>query len=1428
MRIRQTLKRAAAAGATILAATTIYLVGAGAHTPAALAQSDAATPTPSPTASRPPSTTGIGISIMNPNPDGGYYAAGDVIKFKVPMAVGTRLRPIVVNEAISSGTSFQFRYTDNTGHPAYREPQTANLAAVVEQGVGQTQYLIYEHTVDKAVSTNAAGIVYYATTQNRDLYKVHDSVCGPTADNCLKLTFTQPAGSNPAITGTVRVAAGVAWDYAGRAASDRPETAVGKVRLVNPPADGVYNVGDTVRLQAEYNGRLHPVASGAATGGDVMQIRVTNRNEAALTDSQEILTFRTAQLHSVSNAGDKGYAEYRYTVPEKDQDTNGIQVIGFTKSSGQTKLCPEEIGAGCSSDATVENSAGRALLENVKLNGRGIGWSDVVRRSGMTAVMGEATAATTVAAAVSTPSGSHFIRPLYYKASGLPPGMEITQRGDTVSIGGTPTRAGTFATVITAVDGTGQEAAHTVTITVTTPDGPAFSAARNDLVVYQDDTSQGNQEGGSGNVLTLPAVSGGTQPVTYSLHSIAVGQTPSPDTCPDPNSRALPTSWLTQPTPSGVNQPGSVSIKAGSYSTLSSTNLVLKATDASRRSACWHFRASVAQRATLGKPKLVGSKARYFTGDTIAFDVPVTGGPVTVAQGEGKVQPQLQIQIGNDGDNAGKSTRTATYVNAGGSESNPHQGSTLRFEYTLDRDSAHTSQDLGGYGFVKATGMTQRENVKDANGHVVGGNPGNVNMLGAQQRIDADTRPEFDAAPYAYTKWRDEAFAVKLPEAVSSLARLYRVKHGANALPATAPADASNAPYGLHFNPGTRVLSWPDDQPATGDNLSATLTYEVYLAARVFGTAPAFNYNYPEYVADTATVTVTRKERPLPTAVNVVTFRNTEGARGTTQTDKSRPTETLQPGDRVEVRVIYDAPVTFAHATDRPTVNLTVGNTTRLVTLDTITTRGATANNSAEGSYTFVAADQGAIGVPNVYLNDQHLLVGASTAPAAKQGNPVRPSLRSDVTPSGSINAVVQSGSPTFSVGSDHTVTFYNTVDASAVLPAATSPTGKTLTYTLRQDYSNSPNLGSTAEPNTGLKFDATKRTLSRDKGEVIAAVVSPTAYILTATESGDGGKSVSLDIGVNLLNQPEASFVNPYFERKGETDDNVSGDMKTGDTLFLITRFNKNVAIKNATPTPKVRIQIGNSIREVPLSHRVENGGERIKLNELRGEYTIVAADHDHDGIKLASDWLVNPDSVVGTDPEHKPEVGTGYATYQNPVHYASVSSLHRYTNPITVHADFGWPDALAKPTLTIIANREYQSSADNLGNALPAANAARNTRGIGYRVANLPAGLAANLHVGADKHPRLIGMHSDPDRSEHSVAADYTVAANAIGPLPVDSDTLLFSIRIVSDVHLNDDAATSSGSDRRWTYATGDKIRVIVNHKEVSASPTPKRNPR
>lgn len=1409
MRIRQTLKRAAAAGATILAATTIYL--AGAHAPAALAQSDPATPTPSPTAVQPPSTTGIGISIMNPNPEGGYYAEGDVIKFKVPMSPGTRLRPIVVNEAVSAGTYFQFRYTDNTGHPAYLAPQKANLAAIVDQA-GKPQYLIYEHTVATVVSTNADGTLYYATGGNRDLYKVHDSVCGPTADNCLKLTFTQPAGTDLAISGTVRVAAGGSYDYTGRNASERPQTDVTKVSLVNPPADGVYTIGDTVRLQAEYDRRLQPVARGTATGGDSMQIRVTNRNEA-LPDSEEVLTFRTAPLAAVHNAGDHGYAEYAYTVLDKDQDANGIQVISFTKSAGQTKLCPEVIGTGCDKNATVENSAGRYLLENVKLNGKGIGWSDVRRLTSLDLVMGQSTTATAAAAAVPTPSGSQFIRPIYYKVANLPPGMEITQSGDAISIGGTPTQSGTFATVITAIDGTGQEATHTVNITVTTPDAPTFSAARNDLVVYQDDSGQGNQKGDSSNVLTLPAVSGGTQPITYSLHSIALGQTPSPDTCPDPNSRALPTSWITQPTASGANQPGTVSVKSGSYRTLPSVNLVLKATDASDRTACWHFSASVAQRATLGAPRLVGNEARYFTGDKIAFDVPVANGPVTVAQGDGKVQPQLQIQIGNT--STSTRNRTATYVNAGGGETDPHTGSTLRFEYTLNEDTAYASEDFGdGHGIVKAIGMTQRENVKDANGHIVGGNPGNANLLGAQQRIDADTRPEFKAATYAYTKWRDETFAVKLPDAFSSLARLYRVKHGANALPATAPADASNAPYGLHFNPGTRTLSWPDNQPATGDNLSATLTYEVYLKARTMGQeGDAFFYNYPEYVADTATVTVTRKERPVPTRIELVAFhKKVDAGQGVggqhSGGERIAKGATIQPGDHVGVRVIYDAPVAFAtDTTERPTFNLTVGNVTRRVTLDTIATRNSKANISAEGSYTFVAADQGAIGVPNTYLNDQHLLVGASAAPAAKQGNAVRPSLTSDTnTANSDVGATVQSGGPAFSVRSDHTVTLYGTVDASVVLPEATSPTGKDLTYTLRQDYSNSPNLGSTAEATTGLKFDAATRTLSRDKGEVIAAVVSPTTYILTATETD--GKSVSLEIGVNVLNQPEATNVRAHFTTGPKEDETLGGDMATGNTLYINVNFNKNVKIDSTKPAPQVSLQIGDHVREVQLHHVTNAEGDRINLPQLRGSYVATTADHDHDGIALTRDWLVNPESVVGTDPEHKPEVGTGYATYENPVRYASVSSLHKYTIPITVHADFGWPDSLTKPELTIVANREYRSSADNLGNILPAANAGRNASGIGYRATVLPSGLANTLHVGADKRPRLVGMHTDTDRSEHGVTADYTVTANAVGKQPVDSATLTFSIRIISDVLLD---GTSN------TYKTGDKIRVIVNHNAV-----------
>ena len=1415
MRIRQTLKRAAAAGATILAATTIYL--AGSYAPTVLAQSDAATPTPSPTAPRAPSTTGIGISVISPQPDGGYYAAGEVIKFKVPMSGGTRLRPIVINEAVAAGTYFQFRYTDNTGHPAYREPQTANLAAIVDQGAGKPQYLIYEHTVAANVSTNAAGTLYYA----EHLYKTHDAVCGPTADNCLKLTFAQPAGTDPAIDGVVRVAAGGAWNYAGRAAGDRPATAVDKVRLVDPPADGVYTVGDTVRLQAEYNKRLHPVPSGAATGGDVMQIRVTNLNEIQPA-GQELLTFRTAPLAAVYNASDKGYAEYAYTVLEKDQDTNGIQVVSFTESSDQTKICPEVIGAGCDKDATVENSNGRHPLANVQLNGKGIGWSDVIRQSSMNAVQGEYTAATAVAAAVSTPSGSHFIRPVYYKVANLPPGMEVTQSMDTVSIGGTPTQAGTFATVITAVDGVGQKAAHTVNITVTTPDGPAFTAARNDLVVYQDDATQGNQEGDSSNVLTLPAVSGGTQPVTYDVSGVQ-GSHATGQTCP--SATVATESWIKQPVASGSNAPGTLTITSGAgvvYQNLVNQNLVLKATDASGRTACWPFAASVQQRATLGASSFSGNAKQYFRGDKIAIEVTVTNGPVTVAQGEGKTQPQLNFSMGGAIGTPVK--RTATYVNAGGGAENPHQGNKLRFEYEVSTGDYARSDVNVGKSYLRVTSLTQRDNVKDANGHVVGGSPGDANILGEQQQIHGSTdRPEFEAATYEYTKWRDETFSANLDDAPSQMAtRQFRLKHNGIALPAAAPSDTSSAPYGLHFNASTRQLAWPDNAPATGDNLSATLTYEVYLPARQYPDL----YNYPEYVADTATVTVTRKERPLPTQVILRPIKQSKSINdggsesGRTGEKHAGRDETLEPGDHVDIRVVYDAPVAFSHATERPAFNLTVGNVTRQVTLNKIDTHGDTTNNAVEGRYTVIAADQGAIGTPDLYLKDQHLLVGASTAPAAERGNAVRPSLRSDTEKTGRHGHVVQSGGPAFSVDSDHTVTLYGTVNDSVVLPAATSPTGKDLTYTLRQDYSNSPNLGSTAEANTGLKFDAATRTLSRDKGEV-PAIVNPTTYILTAEESGTDGKDVSLKIGVNLFNQPEATVVQPFFHRKDDNNnrDNLKGDMAAGDTLLLNVTFNKNVKIKDDedSPAPKVRIAIGDNIREVPLSHRIGNGGERINLNELRGEYTVVTADHDHDGITLASDWLVNSESVVGTEPS-SPAEEDNHATYENPVRYASVTSLTLSNGQITAHADFGWPEAVGKPELTIIANREYRSSADNLGNALPAANAARNTRGIGYRVATPPTGLSNNLYVApTDKRPRLVGTHSDPDRSEHGVKADYTVTANAVGPSPVDSDTLTFSIRIISDVHLDDGDATGTGTAKRWTYPVGNKIRVIVNHNAV-----------
>ena len=655
------------------------------------------------------------------------------------------------------------------------------------------------------------------------------------------------------------------------------------------------------------------------------------------------------------------------------------------------------------------------------------------------------------------------------------------------------------------------------------------------------------------------------------------------------------------------------------------------------------------------------------------------------------------------------------------------------------------------------------------------------------------------------------------------------MKHGTNALPATAPADAGNAPYGLHFNPGTRVLSWPDDQPADGDNLSATLTYETYLAARVFGTPPAFNYNYPEYVADTATVTVTRKARPLPTQVLLRTIKqsksiNDEGSpSGQTGEKDVGQNETLEPGDHVDIRVTYDAPVAFAtDTTERPTFNLTVGSVTRQVTLNSITTdrpsNPARANNSVAGRYTFVAADHGAIGVPNLYLKDEHLLVGASAAPAAERGNAVRPSLTSNTEKTGRHGATVQSGGPTFSVGSNHEVTFYNTVDDSAVLPAATSPTGKTLTYALRQNYPNSPNLGGTAEPITGLKFNAATRTLSRDKGEV-PAIVNPTVYILTATESGDDGKSVRLDIGIRLLNQPTAESLVPFFEKAGSTEDNIQGDMATGDTLYLILTFNKNVAIKADLPTPNIRIQIGDSVREAPLSYWTRASGERINPNKLRGVYTVVAADHDHDGITLANDWLVNPESIVGTDPKNT-DGGTGHATYENPVRYADVTTLTLSSGQITVHKAFGWPEAVAKPALTIVTNRTYSANGDQLGNTLPAANAAGHTRdAIEYRSTLLPAGLADILHVKADGAPQLVGFHTDPDRNEHDVTTEHIVTATVKVSAPVISDTLDFSIRIISDVLLD-------GNDN--IYSTGDKIRVIVNHKEVSASPTPKRNPR
>lgn len=421
--------------------------------------------------------------------------------------------------------------------------------------------------------------------------------------------------------------------------------------------------------------------------------------------------------------------------------------------------------------------------------------------------------------------------------------------------------------------------------------------------------------------LQLPAASSGTQPATYKA--------------------------------TVAHTPGVISARAGTY-----THGVDTGSDV------WTFTATDAdQRPTAGTPTVSGDAGNFwFAGDKIVVTVPVVNGPVTVDQT--KPLPQLALSFGIDALGQTPKNRTASYVNAGGPDSAPHTGSSLRFEYTVaEGDTAYYSPDLGGNGYLKIGAMSQVAGTTDSSGHALAPRAASDDNLLNDRRIRGDyTRPAFASESYAVTKWQDENLAHQLPS-VKSLIQYaqYRLKHASAVLPTVAPESATAAPYGITFTPTSRTMNW-NSHPA--NVASVTLTYEIYLLA-------SHPFVAVETVLDTATVTVTAAERPVPTAIQI-----------------TAPAEP-KAGNSVGVKVTYNTEVQINSGTPAPSVKLNIGNATRNVPL---TAQPSGDKKSVTGNYTLVAADQGAISVPAAYLQNGERLVGASDAThTAKRGQPVRP-----------------------------------------------------------------------------------------------------------------------------------------------------------------------------------------------------------------------------------------------------------------------------------------------------------------------------------------------------------------------------------------------------------------------------------------------------
>ena len=433
------------------------------------------------------------IAIVNETqPEGVYLHPGDTIWFRIRPTKD--LETVSMTPAVTAANHFHFAFVSGG---AARKAQLVGSARDA-----QGQFLLYRHIIAAGSGSTAAnGQLYFRLAPAPAV-----SAALQAADGSGQFMFNPPA-DNAALSGSVRV--GAAGASATLDQARQPSGNVSDIEVVNPPASGWHQPGDTIILRAMFSKRLTPDPDpGAAARLNRLELLVgPNAGNTALT--------RSANLTRVGNVGRQGYIEYQYTVQAGDQDADGIKVHSVITNPA-SQVCPAYTGPGCPAAVSVRSKFATGdvnyAIPGSRIAGADLDWSYYAKRS------------LTLSRSVNySLDGSHNTiggvtgnvpgRPVFYAAqTALPAGLKLGQRHGQAVIYGAPSATSTVRDfTITVADTTGRRADLTIAITVEeyVPLAlPANADGSRDVVTYVGAYNRGGA--------LLPHATG-NQPITYSL-----------------------------------------------------------------------------------------------------------------------------------------------------------------------------------------------------------------------------------------------------------------------------------------------------------------------------------------------------------------------------------------------------------------------------------------------------------------------------------------------------------------------------------------------------------------------------------------------------------------------------------------------------------------------------------------------------------------------------------------------------------------------------------------------------------------------------------------------------------------------------------------------------------------------------------------------